>query len=103
MGQYGKPVTAGAVKYSSRRTRKPGDRPLVFAPFALVLASCLAMRDAVATATVFDVGYPFLAVPGADFCRLMLMPFVAGVLLVFGSQVTEIGSESCRDRECPYV
>src|SRR3546814_18024331 len=82
MGQYGKPVTAGAVKYSSRRNRKPGDRPLVFAPFALVLARCLAMRAAVATDTVFDVGYPFLAVLGDDFCRLMLMASVAGVLLV---------------------
>src|SRR3546814_14932327 len=46
------------------------------------------MRAAVATDTVFDVGYPFLAVLGDDFCRLMLMASVAGVLLVIVIQVT---------------
>src|SRR3546814_18309500 len=46
------------------------------------------MRAAVATDTVFDVGYPFLAVLGDDFCRLMLMAYVAGVPLVIVIQVT---------------
>src|SRR3546814_5461803 len=74
--------------WSRRVLFRSGDRPLVFAPFALVLARCLAMRAAVATDTVFDVGYPFLAVLGDDFCRLMLMASVAGVLLVIVIQVT---------------
>src|SRR3546814_11052762 len=108
MGQSGKPVTAGAVKYSSRRNRKPGDRPLVFAPFALVLARCLAMRAAVATDTVFDVGYPFLAVLGDDFCRLMLMASVAGVLLVIviRSEERRVGKDcvsTCRSGWSPSL
>src|SRR3546814_12053661 len=53
-----------------------------------MLALCLAMRAAVATDTVLDVGYPFLAVLGDDFCRLMLMASVAGVLPVIAIQVT---------------
>src|SRR3546814_16293956 len=53
-----------------------------------MLALCLAMRAAVATDTVLDVGYPFLAVLGDDFCRLMLLASVAGVLPVIAIQVT---------------
>lgn len=46
------------------------------------------MRAAVATDTVFDIGYPFLAMLGNDPGLLMLMASVAGVLPVIAIQVT---------------
>lgn len=60
---------------------------LVFPATAFALASCLAMRAAVAADTVLNVGDPFLAVFCDDSGLLMLMASVAGVLLVVAAQM----------------